>query len=102
MTFRSYRRRLPHWRDENATYFVTWRLHSGQAELNPAERTLVLNAVKHFADERYELMAAVVMCDHIHVVCRPYEGFELEKIVHSWKSFTSNEVMRNRPPVGPL
>lgn len=102
MVFRSYRRRLPHWRDEDAMYFVTWRLHSAQTDLNPAERTLVLNAVTYFADERYELLAAVVMNDHVHVVFRPFEGFELERIVHSWKSFASNEVMRGRGSMGPL
>src|SRR5262249_5650451 len=30
------------------------------------------------------------MPNHVHVVVQPLPGFELEKIVHSWKSFTAN------------
>jgi len=43
-----YRRRLPHWRNDEATYFVTWRLARGQAELDSDERDLVAGALTHF------------------------------------------------------
>lgn len=39
--FRAARRRLPHWTLEGATYFLTWRLHPGQAPMSPGERTMV-------------------------------------------------------------
>lgn len=32
------------------------------------------------------------MDDHVHVLVRPYEGFALEKVVHSWKSFSSHKL----------
>ncbi len=59
LPFYTYRRRLPHWRLSGSTYFVTWRLQRGQADLTPTERELVVSAIKHFEHERYELTAFV-------------------------------------------
>lgn len=32
------------------------------------------------------------MDDHVHAICQPFDGHQLEHIVHSWKSFTANQV----------
>jgi putative transposase len=88
-----YRRYLPHWRMDTATYFVTWRIHKSQPDLTPAERTTVVQALQHFDEERYSLLAYVVMNDHVHVVVTPF-GLALEKITHSWKSYTANALQR--------
>ena len=88
--FYMYRRRLPHWRLGGATYFGTWRLQRGQPDLTPAERTLVVSAIKHFEHERYELTAFVVMNDHVHVLVTPLGAHGLEDITHSWKSYTTH------------
>jgi len=32
------------------------------------------------------------MTNHTHVVVTPSEGYELSKILHSWKSYTSNRI----------
>src|SRR5437016_6043902 len=89
-----YRRRLPHWRLAGSTYFVTWRLASTQSELSPKERDLVVAALRHFEGERYELLAYVVMHDHIHLLATPLETYRLQEIVHSWKSFTASSLQR--------
>ena len=52
-----YRRKLPHWRQAEALYFVTWRLHPRQPELSPDERTIVVDALEHFRKQRYDLFA---------------------------------------------
>jgi REP element-mobilizing transposase RayT len=52
---------------------------------------IVANALKHFEDERYDLLAWCVMPNHVHVVVRPREGLELADILHSWKSFSAKE-----------
>jgi putative transposase len=70
-TLTIYRGKLPHWRMDGSIYFVTWRLDGSQSPLEPNERTLVAHAIKHFAGERYELLAYVVMDDHVHVVVLP-------------------------------
>ena len=92
--FYAYRRRLPHWRLTGATYFVTWRLACGQQDLTPSERTLLVQALKHFEHQRYELAAYVVMNDHVHVVVMPLAEHRLEEIVRSWKSYTARTFQR--------
>ncbi|MBI4962948.1 MAG: transposase [Desulfomonile tiedjei] len=90
-----YKRRLPHWRLDGSIYFITWRLAASQPPLQPEERNLVADAVKDFAGVRYDLLAYVVMDDHMHVLAAPIEKFSLEEIVHTWKSFTANRLQRN-------
>lgn len=90
-----YRRHLPHWRIEHAVYFVTWRLHSARPPLEPAERTIVCDAIEHFNKKRYSLLAYVVMDDHVQVLVSVAEGYTLEKILHSWKSFTAHRLRHN-------
>ena len=32
------------------------------------------------------------MPNHVHVIFKPFEGFKLENILHSWKSYTANKI----------
>ncbi len=52
---------------------------------------LVEQSIKHFDGERYTLFAWSIMPNHVHIVLRPAEGEDLEKIVQSWKSFSAKE-----------
>ena len=97
---RIYQRRLPHWRLEGATYFVTWRVRTNTADMNSTERSYVVDAVRHFANDRYDLLAYVVMNDHVHVLVRPIGANRLEEIVHSWKSFSSHRISGKRSSPG--
>ena len=94
--FTVYQRKLPHWRADAATYFVTWRIDRARPDLDPAERDLVSLALRHFDGERYELLAYVVMNDHVHVVVTPRPGRNLEQIVHSWKSYSAHRLRAGR------
>jgi REP element-mobilizing transposase RayT len=100
--FTIYRRRLPHWRLEGATYFVTWRLQKEQPDLSAAERTLVASAVRYFEGRRYELLAYVVMNDHIHVLVAPMDEHHLEEIVQGWKSYTGHALSQHAPRRSPV
>ncbi|MBM4284652.1 MAG: transposase [Deltaproteobacteria bacterium] len=93
-TLEIYRRWLPHWRLTGGVYFVTWRLHPEQTELAPVERDVIVSALHHFAGKRYEFLALVVMPNHVHVLVKPHDGFALQGIVHSWKSFTAYRLQR--------
>jgi REP element-mobilizing transposase RayT len=95
-----YRRKLPHWRTEGATYFVTWRLASEQSRLAPPERDLVAAAMRAFDGQRYRLAAWVVMDDHVHVLLTPLGPWRLKSILHSWKSFTANQMQRAHSRAG--
>jgi putative transposase len=99
-TLTAYRGRLPHWRMDGSTYFVTWRLAPSQEALTALERTLVVDALKYFEGTRYSWIAYVVMDDHAHVVVTPTEGVSLQQIVHTWKSFTTNRLQRDFGKMG--
>src|SRR6185503_6360625 len=78
---RVYRRKLPHWRIDGSTYFVTWRVDRDQSDLTASERTCVAKTIRHFDLVRYELLVWVVMNDHVHVVLTPFAKHPLESIV---------------------
>lgn len=52
---------------------------------------VVENSLKHFDSKRYNLYAWCVIPNHVHVLLRPFDGEKLDKIVHSWKSYSSKE-----------
>jgi menaquinone-specific isochorismate synthase len=62
--------------------------------LRSEEKTLVADAIKFFVDKRYRLIAYVIMDDHVHVLVSPTDPYSLEKIIHSWKSFSSNQIAK--------
>ena len=105
------RRRLPHFERPWAIYAVTIATKN-QRCLSPTARTIVLDAVRHFHDKRYELFAACVMPDHVHLLIQPWpkgnddEGnvifWPLSQLLHSIKSFSAhgvNEVEKKSGPV---
>lgn len=55
-------------------------------------RDIVIECLHHFADVRYELAAWVIMPNHIHVLVCPFPGWQLVRILHTWKSFTANKI----------
>ncbi len=55
---------------------------------------LVQDALLFFDGKRYGLHAWVVMPNHVHVLFAPFKGEQLDKILHSWKSFTSRKANR--------
>ena len=60
----------------------------------PRVARFVEDALLHFQGQRYGLHAWCVMPDHVHVLVTPFEDRPLGEILHSWKSFTANEVNR--------
>lgn len=57
----------------------------------PRIARLVEEALFHFDSQRYRLIAWVVMPNHVHVMIEIFEGWPLDKILHSWKSYTATE-----------
>lgn len=45
-------------------------------------------------NKRYDLIAYTVMPNHVHLLVKTYENFDLKQIVHSWKSYTANEIKK--------
>ena len=57
----------------------------------PEIADVIKNALLHFDNEKYNLVAWVIMPNHIHFLMRPSEDQKLEKIMHSIKSFTAQK-----------
>ncbi|NQZ55971.1 MAG: transposase [Lentisphaeraceae bacterium] len=58
----------------------------------PEVAEIVVDAWKFFDRQRYEIIAYVVMPTHVHILIKTYQGFLLKSVVHSWKSYTANEI----------
>jgi RecG-like helicase/REP element-mobilizing transposase RayT len=106
------KRRLPHFEKPWAIYAVTLTTQN-RRNLNPAARTIVLNAWRHFHEKRYELFALCVMPDHVHALFQPWpkdhgaEGDEavfwsLTELMRSLKSFTAREINKTQGTHGPV
>jgi len=65
-------------------------------------RTIVSEALTHHDGTRYDLYAAVVMPNHVHVLVRPRSGFDLPEIVHAWKAFTAHQINKTLGREGQL
>ena len=53
---------------------------------------IVIENLEHFDGSKYRLFTYCVMPNHVHVVFMPLINASLERILHSWKSFTSNRI----------
>ena len=60
----------------------------------PECKTLVANALQYFDGQRYTLSEFVVASNHVHVLVTPMPGHDLSDILHSWKSFTSKQIIK--------
>jgi RecG-like helicase/REP element-mobilizing transposase RayT len=95
------RRRLPHFEKPWAIYAVTIGTKSRRC-LSPKARAVVLDALRHFHNKRYELFAVCVMPHHVHMLVQPWpeknddEGnvvfWPLSELLRSIKSFSSHEI----------
>jgi REP element-mobilizing transposase RayT len=56
---------------------------------------LIAAVIQRFDGQRYELVAYVVMNDHVHVLVRPLLQYELHEILHSWKSYSAHQMQRD-------
>ena len=64
--------------------------------------SIVAETLRHFDGTRYHLMAWCVMPNHVHVVLKTFAGEDLEKILHSWKSFTAHEINKIQNTTGAI
>lgn len=107
--FTTTRRNLPHWQLPGATYFLTWRA-SRERLLEPDDRTIALNAIRFWDDQKWRVFAAVVMPDHVHALVRPLplnaadvaavEFHNLSELTRSVKGYSSNRINRRQGHAG--
>ena len=58
----------------------------------PQNRQIVEDALTFFDGERYNLIAFVVMPNHVHLLMQMKEGANLESVMYSIKSFTAKKI----------
>ncbi len=96
------KRRLPHFERPWGKYAVTFTTHEKRA-LAPEERDIVLQSMLYAHEHgQYELFAACVMPDHVHLLFEPqikeddHEGnpvfFSLSEILQGIKSSTAHRI----------
>ncbi|MEI6071979.1 MAG: alanine--tRNA ligase-related protein [Verrucomicrobiae bacterium] len=103
------RRRLPHFEKPWTIYAITFTTINRRV-LSPDARSIVLDALLHFHDSRYELFGACVMPDHVHLLIQPWikeqdeRGesvfWSLGELMHSIKSFTAKAINKREGTVG--
>ncbi len=75
-------------------YGACWLRH-------PQTAMAIIENWRHFHGRRYDLVAFVVMPNHVHLLIRVYPGQLLSTIVHSWKSYTAKIIRRQHPAAQP-
>ncbi len=60
----------------------------------PEIAELVAQTLRQFDGTRYRLLAWCIMPNHVHVVFQPRAPFKLEKVVHTWKSYSAQMASR--------
>ena len=63
---------------------------------------IVRKALRFFEGQRYNLDEFVIMPNHVHVLVKPLEEHRLVDILHSWKSYTANQINKRLQRTGPL
>ena len=99
-----YRRRLPHLQKADAQLFITF-CTNGRSVLLDHARTLVLQHC--LREKRIQLLAAVVMPDHVHLAMTPLRDdsgwpFALVDILQCLKSTTAHRINRLLHSSGPV
>jgi len=89
-TWETYRRRFPDrledWLDEA----------HGQCVLrDPVAAGIVESALRFFDGDRYVLDTYAIMPNHVHVLVKPLGDHRLDDILHSWKSYTAEEINKH-------
>jgi REP element-mobilizing transposase RayT len=61
---------------------------------DPNIAKIVADALRCFHGDRYALLAWCIMPNHVHVLFSLTDGFTLETVLHSWKSYSAKEANR--------
>jgi REP element-mobilizing transposase RayT len=66
----------------------------------PTIADVVQRALLKFDVERYRRMAWVVMPNHVHALLQVRSDYSLDRIAHSWKSYTSKQANKRLSRTG--
>jgi REP element-mobilizing transposase RayT len=101
-----YRRMLPHYQKAGRAVFLTF-CKNNQISFTPEAKDAVLQHCSHDNGKRYELHAAVVMPDHVHLLLTPLRDekgwpYSLPTILKLIKGTSARSVNRLTGTSGPV
>jgi putative transposase len=101
-----YRRRLPHIQGDGGPVFVTFKT-LGAFTLTPAARSGVLNHCLYEHEKRVDMLTAVIMPTHVHLLFAPLrddrgDQYPISAIMQAIKSTAARAVNRAMDRVGPV
>lgn len=89
-------RNLPHLTLKGSTYFITFRTILQKTgiptQLSVDEQKLVLNHIKEGNGKYYNLIASIVLPDHVHLILRPSKGYNLSSIMKGIKGVSARKI----------
>ena len=93
------RQNLPHMQAPGSIYFTDSNTQLRE-ELNEAEKQILFDAILFHNQKKYDLIAAVVMPDHFHLLLKPLQKgdgyYSLPEIFHSIKSYAAQKIRQHR------
>src|ERR1700730_17702242 len=101
-----YRRKLPHYQKAGRAVFITF-CKGNRIPFTPEARDAILQHCLHDHGKRYELHAAVVMPDHVHLLLSPQRDekgwpYSLPTIVKPLKGTSARSVNELLGSCGPV
>lgn len=57
----------------------------------PEIAEMIIENWNYFDKKKYDLIAFVVMSNHVHILIKSYKEISLSEVIHSWKSYTSKK-----------
>lgn len=94
------KRHLPHWYSKDSTYFITFSKKEGL--FKEAEQEIIFNHIKGNDKKFYDLIALTVMINHVHLIIKPLNNYDLIKIMKGIKGVTARKINLLRKTSGSI
>ncbi len=94
------KRKLPHWTLDDSLYFISFKTRT--TKLSLMERQLVYEYICEGNDFKYQIHAAVVMHNHVHLLITLLNGNLLSTVMKSIKGVTARRINQNRKTSGSI
>ena len=93
---------LPHPSLGRGHVFMTWRVHPSVGSLLAEERDIVMDVLCRTPMNWCDLLAVVVMDDHVHLVCEASGVKSARQLAQAWKSISAHEIVRKGSRTAPI
>ncbi len=85
------KRNLPHWTIDDATYFITFN-SIDRKPLSSEDQKIAMDHIKEGNNKFYDLLCVVIMPDHVHLIFKPLEKYNLPDIMKGIKGVSAHKI----------